>query len=258
MIFKEPAEKDSKKKTTGVTALHKRRYLKVLPEWFDLKKYERAAALDAESWNFQIAIRCTCFDHLCRMQSPAPYPPEWDGPILEALTSLRSNPIRTRRVNAQNLTAKEREKYFVSLYVKAGAVEEKIPYAERRASLKPGTGQRILQRKKVQEEVKARMEPLVLVRKFQQVTSEAAAQVAAKFAEKAAKAEADNEKLKADLGRILTLPKMPLDSEVAEHQLMVCVIQDIDLNVKLAAIERAFVLNGTLEIKSKGRWLGRR
>lgn len=76
-----------------MTATSKRHYLKVLPEWFDLKKYERAAALDAENWNFQIAIRSICFHHLCVMRSPEPYLPEWDAPILKALASLRSNPI---------------------------------------------------------------------------------------------------------------------------------------------------------------------
>ena len=65
---------------------------------------------------------------------------------------------RSHRVKAQNLTVKEKEKYFISLYVKEGAVEEKIPYAERRASLKPGSGNRILQRKRVQEEIQARMD----------------------------------------------------------------------------------------------------
>jgi hypothetical protein len=69
--------------------------------------------------------------------------------------------LRTRRVKAQNLTAKEKEKYFISLYVKEGAVEEKITYAERRASLKPA-GHKILRHKKVQEEIKARMEPVRL------------------------------------------------------------------------------------------------
>jgi hypothetical protein len=76
-----------------VTATSKRRYLKVLPEWFDLKKYVRVAALDAEHWNFQIAVRYTCFDHLCAMQSHEPYLSEWDGAILKALGSLRSNPF---------------------------------------------------------------------------------------------------------------------------------------------------------------------
>jgi hypothetical protein len=70
-----------------------RRYTKVLPEWFDLKTYERVAALDAEAWHFQIAIRVTCFNHLCVMRSPEPYLSERDGPILKALASLRSNPI---------------------------------------------------------------------------------------------------------------------------------------------------------------------
>jgi len=76
-----------------VTPTSKRRHLKVLPEWFDLMKYERAAVLDAEGWNFQIAIRSTCFDHLCVMRSPKPYLTEWDGPILKALQTLRSNPF---------------------------------------------------------------------------------------------------------------------------------------------------------------------
>jgi len=64
-----------------------------LPKWFDLKKYERAPDLDPESWNFQIAIRSACFNHLCVMRSPEPYLSEWDGPILEALNNLRSIPI---------------------------------------------------------------------------------------------------------------------------------------------------------------------
>jgi hypothetical protein len=77
-----------------VPATSDRRCLKVLPKWFDLKKYERAVALDAENWNFQIAVRSTCFYHLGAMRSPEPYlPPEWDAPILKALASLRSNPI---------------------------------------------------------------------------------------------------------------------------------------------------------------------
>jgi hypothetical protein len=52
--------------------------------------------------------------------------------------------------------------YFVGLYVKEGAMEEKIPYAERRACLKPGTGHGILKRKKVQQKIKTRMERAAL------------------------------------------------------------------------------------------------
>jgi hypothetical protein len=61
---------------------------------------------------------------------------------------------RSRRVKAQDLTAKQKERYFIGLYVKWGALDEKIPYAERRASLEPGAGHRILRRKRVQEEIK--------------------------------------------------------------------------------------------------------
>lgn len=79
-----------------MTATSDRRYLKVVPEWFDLKKYECAVALDAENWTFQIAVRFACFHHLGVMRSPEPYLPEWDAPILKALASLRSNPIVVR------------------------------------------------------------------------------------------------------------------------------------------------------------------
>jgi hypothetical protein len=76
-----------------VTATSKRRYLRDLPKWFDLKKYECAAALDAPLWYFQIAIRSTCFFQLHFIISAEPHFSEWDDPILKALASLRSNPI---------------------------------------------------------------------------------------------------------------------------------------------------------------------
>lgn len=76
-----------------MTATSKRRNLKGLPEWFDRKKYDCAAALDAANWYFQIAIRSTCFSRLDVMQSAEPYLSELDAPVLKALASLRSNPI---------------------------------------------------------------------------------------------------------------------------------------------------------------------
>ncbi len=36
---------------------------------------------------------------------------------------------RSRRVRAQNLTTKQKEKYFVNLFVNVGAVKEKIATA---------------------------------------------------------------------------------------------------------------------------------
>jgi hypothetical protein len=64
------------------------------------------------------------------------------------------------KIGTAKLTDKEKEKYFIGLYVKEGAIDEKIPYAEQRASLEPGAGHRILRRKRVQEEIKARTEPV--------------------------------------------------------------------------------------------------
>jgi hypothetical protein len=73
------------------------------------------------------------------------------------------------KISAAKLTPKEKKRYFIGLYVRESEVEDKIPYAERRAFLKPGTGRRILKRKKVQETIKARMEPVRLEQMRQQL-----------------------------------------------------------------------------------------
>ena len=149
----------------------------------------------------------------------------------------RYSVLRTRRVKAQNLTAKEKEKYFISLYVKLGAVEEKISYAERRASLKPGTGHRILQRKKVQEEIQARMEPVRLERMRQQLLGDAAAVA--------------HEALQNDLTKkVAGICQQKIEVEVLDHELMRMVVGldwDKHPKVKLEAIIAAYVVNGTLE-----------
>jgi hypothetical protein len=151
--------------------------------------------------------------------------------------------LRRRRVKAQNLPTKEKEKYFVSLYVKEGAVEGKIPYAERRASLRPGTGQKILQRKKVQEEIKARMEPVRLEQMRQQLLGDAAAAALEAL-------QNDLTKKAADIGR------QKIDAEVLDHELMRMVVgldQDKHLKAKLAAIIAGYVVLGTLETNSMRR-----
>jgi hypothetical protein len=146
-------------------------------------------------------------------------------------------------VKAQHLTAKEREKYFISLYVKEGAVEEKIAYAERRASLEPGTGHRILQRKKVQEEIMARMEPVRLEQMRQQLLGDAAAVA--------------HEALQNDLTKkVAGICRQKIDVEVLDHELMRMVVgldQDKHPKAKLAAIIAAYVVNGTLESNSTRR-----
>lgn len=145
--------------------------------------------------------------------------------------------LRTRRLKAQNLTAKEKEKYFIGLYVKEGAVEEKMRYAERRASLKPGTGHRILQRKKVQEEIKARMEPVRLEQMRQQLLGDAAAVA--------------NEALQNDLAKeVAGICQQRVGVEVLDHELMRMVVgldQNKHPKAKLEAIIAAYVVNGTLE-----------
>lgn len=144
---------------------------------------------------------------------------------------------RTRRKKAQNLTAKKKEKYFISLYVKEGAVEEKISYAERRASLKPGAGHRILQRKKVQEEIKARMEPVRLEQMRQQLLGDAAA--------------AAHEALQNDLTKkVAGICQQKIEVKVLDHELMRMVVgldQDKHPKAKLEATIAAYVVNGTLE-----------
>jgi hypothetical protein len=140
-------------------------------------------------------------------------------------------------VKAQNLTAKEKEKYFISLYVKEGAVEEKIPYAERRASLKPGTGHRILQRKKVQEEIQARMEPVRLGQMRQQLLGDAAAVA--------------HEALQNDLTKkVAGICQQKIEVEVLDHELMRMVV-GLDMNLfpkeLLDTIKAAYVVHGVLE-----------
>lgn len=140
-------------------------------------------------------------------------------------------------MKAQYLTVQERENYFINLYVKEGAVEEKIPYAERRASLKPGTGQRILQRKKVQKEIKARMEPVRLEQMRQQMVGDAAAVAHEALQNALTKKVAD-------------ICQQKIGVEVLDHELMRMVVgldQNKHPKAKLKAIIAAYVVNGKLE-----------
>lgn len=121
--------------------------------------------------------------------------------------------------------------------MKDGAVEEKIPYAERRASLKPGTGQTILKRKKVQEDIKARMEPVRLEQMRQQLLGDAAAVA--------------HDALQNDLTKkVAGICRQKVDVEVLNHELMGMVVgldQDKHPKAKLEAIMAAYVENGVPE-----------
>jgi seryl-tRNA synthetase len=157
------------------------------------------------------------------------------------------------RKRAEKLSRKQKERYFISLYAREGAVEEKIPYAERRAGLKPSTGQIILRRKEVQEEIKALMEPVRIEQMRQQLVGDAVAQVTAEL-------RADRDRIKRELDTLMAVPNMKAEGELLEDALMRLVVGlDFEKHpkVKLEAIKAAFVVLGTLEIKSTG-WLSRR
>jgi hypothetical protein len=157
------------------------------------------------------------------------------------------------KIRAAKLAPKQKEKYFVNLFVNFGAVEEKIDYCAKRAALEPGSGHMILKRKKVQEEIKARMEPVRLEQMRQQLVGDAVAQVTAKL-------QADKDRIERELDRLMAVPNMKAEGELLEDALMRLVVGldwEKHPKVKLEAIKAVFVVNGTLEIKSTG-WLSRR
>jgi hypothetical protein len=77
--------------------------------------------------------------------------------------------------------AKEKEQFFINLFVKYGAVEEKITYCEQRATLKPGSAREILAKKAVQEQIKAKLEAVRLVQMHQATIREAAVKAKAAY-----------------------------------------------------------------------------
>jgi hypothetical protein len=64
-----------------------------LSRWFRLEKYRQTADFDAERWHRAITVRQICASHLRDMTDPEPIFPQWNTPVLQALESLRSNPI---------------------------------------------------------------------------------------------------------------------------------------------------------------------
>lgn len=138
---------------------------------------------------------------------------------------------------AADLTAKEKEQYFVSLYVKMGASEEGIPACEKRAHLKAGSGKKILARTSVKKDIASKMAPVQAEQVRQQTIGEAV--VAAKIIyqkELSAKIE------------LLRCHKIEFD--VLEGSLMEMVLE---LNMhqwpkeKLEAIKTAMIVHGSLQ-----------
>ena len=142
------------------------------------------------------------------------------------------------------------EKRFIRFYVKEGAVEEKIAYAERRAKLKVGTAKRFLAKKRVQSEIKRQMQPVWDEQRRQELVGDAVLQVTAKIEQDARKAEEEKKAAQNELAAVVSAPLQRIDETVLEDQLMRMAVgldQNIHPQQKLAAIQAAFVIKGILE-----------
>lgn len=64
------------------------------------------------------------------------------------------------RKAAADLSPKEKRKYFLSLYIKAGATEDKIEACTKRAHLRPSSAKKLLRQQKVQAQIRAALEPI--------------------------------------------------------------------------------------------------
>jgi len=145
------------------------------------------------------------------------------------------------RIKAENLPLKERKKYFVTLFVRAAGAEDQIADCERKASLKPGTGKKLLQDKAVKAEVHAKLEPIRQEKIRQQTLTEAA--------DKAYLAH--QQSLAAAVDKLDTI-----DPAVLNRHLMMGVLA-LDWNIwpkeKLDVIKAAYVVAGTLQSNSVSR-----
>jgi hypothetical protein len=142
------------------------------------------------------------------------------------------------------------EKRFIRFYVKEGAVEEKIAYAERRAKLKVGTAKLFLAKKRVQNEIKRQMQPVWDEQRRQELVGDAVLQVTTKLEQDARKAEEEKKSAQNELAAVVSAPLQRIDETVLEDQLMRMAVgldQNIHPQQKLAAIQAAFVVKGILE-----------
>jgi len=155
--------------------------------------------------------------------------------------------VQTR---AASLSLEEREKWFVTLYVNAGAIPEKIPWAERRALLPPGSGEKILARQEVLARIKAKLQIFTREQQRQKLVGDEVAKVTRNLQQKTEKLEQDKKELASDLGRIMALPRMKIDEDILEHELMRLVV-GLEPNrhpeEKRKAIESAYVVKGLME-----------
>jgi glycerol-3-phosphate cytidylyltransferase-like family protein len=138
---------------------------------------------------------------------------------------------------AHQLTPVERVKWVISLYVKAGAVPEKIPAIAKRASLTVADATRLLKRKTSQQEIKRRMEPILAEQARQKTISEVMPVAKAAMQDELAKT-------------VITVQRLKIQPEILDHRLMEMVL-GLDMqrfpNELLNAIKAAYIVNGTME-----------
>jgi hypothetical protein len=131
----------------------------------------------------------------------------------------------------------ERERHFVNLYIKAGAMESSIANCERRTHLKAGSGKKILRRKAVQQEISARMEIVKEEQIRQKFLGEAVEKAERLMQEKLSQS-------------VLAIQRQKIDLEVLDHELMT-MVTGLDMRMhpkeKLDSIKAAYVVFGTLE-----------
>lgn len=136
------------------------------------------------------------------------------------------------------------EEKFLRLYVKEGAIDEKIPVVEKRLRLRKGTGAKLLKFKRVQNALRETTEPIRLEQERQEMVGKAVDEVTAKL-------QAEKVELEARLAAATQMPAMVVagNTDVIEQELMRLVRLDPERHgrIKLASIQTAFVVAGLME-----------
>lgn len=134
------------------------------------------------------------------------------------------------------------EEKLLRFFIKEGATEEKIPVVANRFRMKLGDVKRKLALKRVQEELRIRMEPVRLEQQRQQMLADSVAEATAKLI-------ADKEKAEAELKAATTMPSMELTVDLLERELarLVCLDGEKHGRIKLSAIQTGYVIKGVME-----------
>jgi hypothetical protein len=136
------------------------------------------------------------------------------------------------------------EEKLLRFFLKEGAAEEKIPVVAKRFRMTVGEVKRKLSLKRVQEELRIRMEPVRLEQQRQQMLADSVAEVTAKLT-------AEKEKAEADLKAVTRMPDMRLmGNEIEiEYALMRLMRLDPEKHGRtiLASVQTSAVIAGLIE-----------